>query len=77
MICPQCKEEGAKSKVHVMYIATTCVIPLKYYDEMGKFHYHDPNYTTIKYHCSNDHSWAKQKTLGKCSCGWKAGEELK
>lgn len=66
MICPKCKEEGNTSKVYSGYGMTTCAGTMSYYDEQGKYHYHDSNITTSQATCSNGHR-ITMKSSSKCS----------
>jgi hypothetical protein len=75
MFCPQCQEEGKKSRVLPGPTSVrTLLYSQPYYDEDGKYHDHDRNTTTRGYSCSNGHSWSETKT-GSCWCGWKAEEK--
>lgn len=70
MICEQCKSEGKKSTI----IAngggmTTLACTHDYYDEDGKRHYHDPNYSIHGYQCSNGHTWTT-RSYSSCWCGY-------
>lgn len=54
--CPFCIEEGKKSK---LFPGSTMKTAMggepAYYDEEGKFHWHDPNQMKTFYSCSNGH----------------------
>lgn len=69
MICQQCKDAKATSKVHAGSSMITNAGYSAYYDEKGHHHRHDSNITTTDYTCSNGHSW-QVKTSEKCWCGW-------
>lgn len=61
MICDECKKEGLRSIVHIDYSAITAMFVPSYYDEDGKYHFHDLNGTTTMYHCSKGHVFAKTR----------------
>lgn len=67
MKCPRCIEESQKSKVYVGISTSTLLHSPPFYDEEGRFHYHDPNTTTTHYSCSNDHDW-QESACNKCWC---------
>jgi hypothetical protein len=69
MKCPTCVAEGKKSTVSVGIGMTTCAYYTPFYDEDGKYHYHDGNITTTELSCSNGHTWA-QRSGNSCWCGW-------
>jgi len=74
MKCSECVSEGKKSSIHPSPTSfRTAMGGLEqYYDEDGEWHYHDPNYTTRQYGCTNGHKW-ETKLKGPCpapSCGW-------
>lgn len=74
MICPECKEQGLKSKVYPGMSMTTAMFCQPFYDEEGNLHHHDFNTTTTEYSCSNGHHWT-EKSSGECWCGWRADNE--
>jgi len=57
MICPECKNQGKKSKVYECGSHTTTAYTPPFYDENGNYHNHDRNLTTATYRCSNGHTW--------------------
>lgn len=67
MKCPDCEKEDKKSKVYPGMITRTLMGFHRYHDENGKYHFHDPNITTMEYVCSNGHEW-KEKTHNQCWC---------
>lgn len=67
MICEQCKKEGRKSRVFPGASECTLMMYMRFYDEDGREHLHDPNVTTTYYSCSNGHSW-REDTRHKCWC---------
>ena len=70
MICPECKEQGLKSKIYQHGMGSTTLMWCPpFYDEDGQHHNHDSNTTTQGYRCSNGHEWVK-KSSGSCWCGW-------
>ena len=68
MICPECKEQGLKSKVFYNGGTVTLMYFQPWYDEDGVYHHHDGNTHTNSYNCSNRHSWTT-KTKSKCPAG--------
>jgi len=70
MICPQCAQEGERSKVWAGASMGTAIYCQPYYDEDGVYHRHDPNTTTISYHCSRGHTWTKRTGKGCPNCSW-------
>ena len=77
MICPECKEQGLKSKVFQDQSRTTLICAETFWDEEGEYHIHDPNVTTTEYHCSNEHHRELESVTKLCpACGedWMKGE---
>ena len=69
MKCSQCIEEGKKSFVYVGPALMTAIYSPLYYDEDGRYHFHDPNVKTQELTCSNGHVWV-EKSGDSCWCGW-------
>lgn len=67
MKCKQCNEEGLTSRVEVGPGFRTAMCAVPYYDEQGRYHYHDPNTSTYTYQCSNGHEWSESST-SHCWC---------
>lgn len=67
VICPFCKRDGKKSKVFPGGSSQTLMMYTEFYDEEGNHHFHNPNWTTTNYSCSNGHHWVNQ-TRSKCFC---------
>lgn len=65
MKCPECVASDQKSTVRVGMSYSTCMGTQTYYDEDGKYHFHDPNSTSTNYSCSNGHSWSE---VAKAKC---------
>jgi hypothetical protein len=59
VICETCKSEGKRSKVFVEGSMSTTMGASQFYDEDGRYHYHDPNTHSTSYHCSEGHHWTK------------------
>jgi hypothetical protein len=75
MKCPECVKEGRKSTVYPGSGMTTAMACSPYYDEEGVYHFHDRNYTTQNYSCSNGHRW-DERSRSKCiNCDWPNGDE--
>lgn len=75
MICPECKEQGKKSRVYEGVSNTTLAWCGPFYDEEGQQHHHDSNTITSSYRCSEGHEWTVESQPGSCWCGWKADEK--
>ena len=76
MKCPFCIKENKKSFLQNLSGFTTLMCDDSFYDEDGKYHYHDPNKRSNKYSCSNGH----QFVLGEykeCWCGFNKERNLK
>ena len=56
MICSKCKEMGQKSTISGGSGYRTAMYFAPYYDEDGKYHYHNGNICTSHYTCSKGHS---------------------
>nr|QBK92723.1 MAG: hypothetical protein LCPAC401_03610 [Pithovirus LCPAC401] len=73
MKCQKCVQEGLTSKVNSQGGGSTTFMGINYfYDEDGRYHYHDPNITTQLYYCDKQHSW-KQTSSMECpvkDCKW-------
>lgn len=65
MICPECAKEGQTSRVYSHGGMVTCMGHRPYYDEVGVYHNHDPNWRSSSYECSRGHNWVT-KTRAKC-----------
>ena len=76
MICLKCKENGLKSIIRPGASSSTLIYNCPYYDEDGKYHYHDMNTTTTNYTCSNGHQWVIVSSRQSCWCGWPDNEKL-
>lgn len=74
MKCSKCCEEGLKSLVYPGLSSTTALWCPPFYDEQGKEHVHDSNWTTTTYTCSLGHQW-KESHQGSCWCGWPNKEQ--
>ena len=57
MKCPNCISENKKSCVYEGMTTSTLLYFQPYYDEDGKYHYHDLNTSTTHYKCTNNHEW--------------------
>lgn len=68
MKCQECEAENKKSSVYPGMSMSTSMGYHQYYDEDGRYHDHDPNFTTTGYRCSNGHEW-KEHYRSKCWCG--------
>jgi hypothetical protein len=68
MICETCKAEGKLSRVYADGANTTCMGYSAFYDEVGRYHYHDPNVTSASYRCSGGHTWVKGITSPCPTC---------
>lgn len=76
MICEKCKESGLRSTVHGGVSMSTLMHCPSWYDEDGRYHTHDLNWTTSDWHCSNGHRW-RVREQGSCpACGWQGGREV-
>jgi hypothetical protein len=65
MICPECKAEGETSQIIPLAGLRTDMAFYPYFDEVGSYHSHDPNYSTMGYECSRGHKW-NEKVINKC-----------
>ena len=63
--CPVCVKEGKRSEVYEGHATTTLAATYSYYDKDGKYHYSDPNTTTINYNCSMGHRFSVSYADGK------------
>ena len=68
MICPECAKEGKTSCVYPGGSTSTLLMYSHFFDEQGREHFHDPNWTTTHYSCSNGHRWTEEDRP-KCWCG--------
>lgn len=69
MICPTCASEGQKSRVYPGASFTTAMGAHQFYDEDGRYHFHDPNTAYTQYRCSNGHSWQETSRAPCPTCG--------
>ena len=69
--CPECQMQGELSTVMVGSGTRTLLASYPYWDEEGRYHFHDYNTSRYHYSCSRGHQWAETET-GSCWCGWKA-----
>lgn len=70
MICPYCKEEGAKSQVTIGLGQSTTIAFSPYYDEEDRYHAHDPNRHSVRYDCSRGHAFVVEETRRCPSCDY-------
>jgi len=76
LICPVCQATGWMTSIVRERGSTAVMGPVdKYYDEEGKYHFHDPSYIRREYECSQNHRWDRIESATKCWCGWTAEEE--
>lgn len=66
-VCPECDGE-----VYPLKNFSTMIDYKPHHDKDGNIHEHDPNYTIVKYACSNGHEWVVTE-FKACWCGWKGG----
>lgn len=67
VLCPECVENGLKSKVYLLGGYTTDVYCAPFYDEEGTYHFHLRNRFL---RCSNGHEWP-EFVHNRCpSCDW-------
>lgn len=58
MLCPQCQEQGERSKVYAGMVSRTLMGGgERYWDEDGVLHAHDPNKSSKSFWCSKEHHW--------------------
>lgn len=60
LFCPICVKESNKSTVFIGLSMTTLMCTQEYYDEDGKYHFHNPNTITTEYSCSNGHKFTNK-----------------
>jgi len=75
LFCPVCKAKGWTSVVREKGSSAVMGPVDKYYDEEGKYHYHDPSYIKQEYECDQRHKWEQIESASKCWCGWNAEDE--
>jgi NAD-dependent SIR2 family protein deacetylase len=69
MRCPQCMAMGQKSTVRIGAGVVTEMAVRTFYDEEGRYHYHNPNKHSRHLKCSNGHEWTERER-NKCpTCG--------
>jgi hypothetical protein len=66
--CPFCNVDGIKSRVNVGGSMSTAMGANGYYDEEGKYHYHDPNKRSTEYSCSQGHRWIESRSSPCSHC---------
>jgi hypothetical protein len=74
-VCPACKLIGSKSQLIEIFSGYSSLGQSNsYYDEDGKYHYHNPNGSITVYRCSNGHEskYFKHNSCGICD--YKSGE---
>jgi hypothetical protein len=78
MMCHYCVAEGEKS---VLYAPTSGISTAMgwspYYDEEGKYHFHDMNSLTAEYHCSRGHRYVETLQKRCPNCDWSSGETMR
>lgn len=70
MICEKCKNEKLTSKIYEGCGTTTLMGYSPYYDELGKYHSHNPNKRKYNYHCSKGHHWTLKFNDQCSSCNY-------
>lgn len=63
--CPTCRAENRKSKVYPGACSSTLLGFTPFYDEEGRYHYHNPNTSNCSFQCSNGHQW-NESEVAKC-----------
>lgn len=71
MKCPECLKDGKKSNIFLDKTDSTLMTYYPHWDYKGKLHNHDPNDTTVYYHCDQGHSWSEVKDKKCDNCDWK------
>lgn len=68
MRCPICEKQELSSKYYFSHntIGATLLSSIDYYDEKGRFHYHDPNIHTVRSECSNGHKFIHRRMRNCC-----------
>ena len=70
MKCPECERQGMVSKLYLQYGPTTDMATHEFYDEEGKYHFHDPNSSTTIFKCTNRHVGAISQSRKCPSCDY-------
>jgi uncharacterized Zn finger protein len=71
--CPKCGVDD-KSRVRTGMLVTSEVCYVPFYDNQGKKHFHDDNYSYWMMRCmSCGKSWREPYDLRGCWCGWQGG----
>lgn len=74
-ICPTCKVLGLKSQLIEIFNGYGSLGQSNtYYDEEGKYHYHNPNASITVYRCSVGHESKYYKHNGCSICNYSTGE---
>lgn len=76
MRCEKCIEQGLKSTIIIFPGSTTLMWSTPYYDEKGRLHDHNPNWSTTDYRCSNGHEWRVRSRTGCAICGDEGEKEI-
>lgn len=71
MICSTCKENDLRSTVTLVAVPSKVDAKLvkEFYDEHGKYHYHDSNVHSKVFHCSQGHTTIEHPKHGCPQCG--------
>jgi hypothetical protein len=75
--CYFCQQDGKTSRLTVGGGSTTLSCTQSYYDENGIYHYHDSNWHTSSYSCSNGHYYQIREIKGCSACGKQSRYYLK
>lgn len=75
MKCAACVAAGTPSQVRVGGQMATCMGFSTFYDELGRYHSHDPNLITTQYSCSNGHIWSESHKAKCPTCDAAPHEE--
>lgn len=75
MRCPQCVDEGERSRVTSGGTMSTLMSFQDFYDEDGEPHHHDRNEHSTEYRCSRGHAFARLWKPKCPSCDFNEGAD--
>ena len=67
-VCQKCRSQGARRTVQATF-GYRYLYLIRFYDEAGRLHVHDPNGFRVSWSCSLGHDW-QENMEGSCWCGW-------
>jgi hypothetical protein len=60
-VCETCVAGDQRYSVTAGSVYTTAMATQQYWDEEGRYHFHNMNTSSQEFYCSNGHRWAEER----------------